>query len=400
MAQSLIRVFISYADADMASLEQLKVSLTLLERRGDIRVWDESRLKAGEDKDDTIARRLESARLFIGLLSVEYLASEKCLREVELARQRGSDECRTLLVLARPCNWRLAFSGDIEILPNEERAITTWRNRDEAWLQVLHGVQKSVLYLGTAGRSGAVAPKAEPQQHKGKVSARGRTLLPHETRAILQDRSDATEPPDTLSSLKPPITDLVGQRVGSIFVTNQSALRQLRSASRLAVEAEHEGSEERARDKRRLATAELLASIELTLLWRFDRMRIASPIRDSSPPKATIEGRGEVTNWLFKDCVRTNQDPSLELIGVWMHGSSCLTPGELLVSVKAALGIPPGLEHDVHIAGKLQHVLDNWSQWRRKHLDLTDLIAHCEHIIGIFVSGNNVEIDVPESTIT
>lgn len=394
-----VQVFISYAAADTAALEELKMGLSLLERRGDIRVWDDSQLLAGEPGERSIREKISTSSLFVFLASPDSLASNKCRRELQEAHQRASSSLRMIPLIVRPCDWRLAFGDEISPLPTDGRPVTTWANRDEAWLQVLQGIQRVLVHMGADSKAEVSRLKPGHQQRLANDIASRRTLLPHQTQSMLSGRSDPAEHGSITTPGVPSVTDLVGQRVGAIFATNQPALGRFRAAARLAVEAEHEGSEEGARIKCRLAASELLDSIEITLLWRFDRMRMMSATHEAA---WSMTQSGEDVNsasWVFNQCVNTSEDPSLELLGLWVHGPSRLQPHDLLVAVRAALGIPRGLEQDVHLAGRLQFVFANWAQWRRKHRDLSQLMTSCNNMVGAYASGNKVEFDVPNTTV-
>jgi hypothetical protein len=56
-------------------------------------------------------------------------------------------EARVIPIIVRPSYWEWALFGKLQALPKDARPITTWVNRDEAWLDVVRGIRKAVENL-------------------------------------------------------------------------------------------------------------------------------------------------------------------------------------------------------------------------------------------------------------
>ena len=69
-------VFVSYCHRDRAYLDRLKVHLKPLVREGEIHLWDDSRLKAGDRWQSEIGTALKSACAAILLVSPDFFASD------------------------------------------------------------------------------------------------------------------------------------------------------------------------------------------------------------------------------------------------------------------------------------------------------------------------------------
>jgi TIR domain-containing protein len=78
-------IFISYCHEDLQWLEMLRKFLTVLEREGIIRFWDDSQIKAGEQWKESIRQALDSSCAAVLLVSQEFLASP-FITEYELPR--------------------------------------------------------------------------------------------------------------------------------------------------------------------------------------------------------------------------------------------------------------------------------------------------------------------------
>ena len=86
---------------------------------------------------------MEKADLILLLVSPAFLASDYCY-DVETARaleRHALGEARAIPVIVRPCDWASAPFADLQALPRDGQAVTTWANRDEAWLDVTRGLR-------------------------------------------------------------------------------------------------------------------------------------------------------------------------------------------------------------------------------------------------------------------
>ncbi len=76
LKQMAAPVFISYARADLAWLERLKIHLRPLERAKRLDLWHDGRIEAGKPWINEIARALQAASSAILLLSPDFMASD------------------------------------------------------------------------------------------------------------------------------------------------------------------------------------------------------------------------------------------------------------------------------------------------------------------------------------
>ena len=51
-------------------------------------------------------------------------------------------EARVIPIILRKCDWPRAPFGKLQALPRDDKPITLWRNRDEAWHSVAEGIKK------------------------------------------------------------------------------------------------------------------------------------------------------------------------------------------------------------------------------------------------------------------
>ncbi len=146
------RLFISYSHKDQKLLEELATRLTFLKRQGIIEAWSDRQIAAGERWDSTISAHLGEADVILLLISADFVASDYCYsEEIRLALARHeSGEAIVIPIILRPVQWDIAPFGALQALPSDGKPITTWNNQDEAWLDVVKGVQQAIEQRGTS----------------------------------------------------------------------------------------------------------------------------------------------------------------------------------------------------------------------------------------------------------
>ena len=80
-----LSVFISYAHQDEELRRELGKHLSALERYGLIDTWHDRKIAAGSERDGAIAEQLESACVFLLLISADFMASDYCY-DIEMKR--------------------------------------------------------------------------------------------------------------------------------------------------------------------------------------------------------------------------------------------------------------------------------------------------------------------------
>ncbi|GCE23896.1 toll/interleukin-1 receptor domain-containing protein [Dictyobacter kobayashii] len=146
-----LEIFISYAHRDKALLKELEKHLSNLKQQGLITSWQDHAIRAGDEWEKTIALHLETAEIIFLLISADFLASEYCT-SVELARaleRHRRHEARVIPVIVRPCDWQGSAFESLQCLPRNARPITSWEQRDEAFLDVVSGLRTIIDELHT-----------------------------------------------------------------------------------------------------------------------------------------------------------------------------------------------------------------------------------------------------------
>lgn len=144
-----IRVFYSYSHKDEAFREELETHLSLLRRQGVIDAWQDRKITAGQEWAGEIDHNLKTAHVILLLVSADFLASDYCYDiEMKAALKRHDDgEACVVPIITRPVDWSGALFGKLQALPKDAKPVTTWQNRDEAWVNVAQGIRRAVEEL-------------------------------------------------------------------------------------------------------------------------------------------------------------------------------------------------------------------------------------------------------------
>ncbi len=167
-----LEVFFSYAHEDDDLRRQLVEHLSTLQRQGVIADWHDRRIQAGQRWGDEIDEHLGSARIILLLISPSFMASDYCY-EQEMTRaleREASGEARVVPVILRPVDLEGTRFSKLQALPRDATPITSWENRDEAFLDVARGIRRLAAELRespkpatgprAAGRAEGVEPAA------------------------------------------------------------------------------------------------------------------------------------------------------------------------------------------------------------------------------------------------
>jgi hypothetical protein len=165
-SQNTVNVFLSSVPEDEVFARQLEKHLSTLQRNGFITLWSKHLVLPGVDWSGEIDQRIEQASLLLLLVSPDFLASDYC-QQVEVKRAlelQQAGQAHVIPVLLRPSDWKDALFGHLLPLPSDGKAISTWPNQDEAFLQVTEGI-KNVLQerqRDAEKKPGAPAPQPSP----------------------------------------------------------------------------------------------------------------------------------------------------------------------------------------------------------------------------------------------
>ena len=147
-----VRLFYSYCHTDSSYRDSMERSLSLLRDRRLLQEWHDARILPGTNIRPEIKAHMDRADIHVFLFSPDFINSEECKREWDYAKDLVASGKRIfrIPVILRPCAW-LDFLGedDVLALPHDGKAISSFADQDEAWLQVYEGIKDVVETLRT-----------------------------------------------------------------------------------------------------------------------------------------------------------------------------------------------------------------------------------------------------------
>lgn len=160
-----VTIFMAYSQKDLSLRNELADHLANLRNQGVISDWYDGDIVAGTEWEPQILAHLDNSQIILLLVSSSFMASSFLYNiaiEHALARHKAN-QARVLPVILRPTDWQDAPFAGLSVLPDEEKAITLWENRDEAFLHVVKGIRGAIRDL--------LASSVSPLDEKKAISA-------------------------------------------------------------------------------------------------------------------------------------------------------------------------------------------------------------------------------------
>lgn len=145
----ILNLFISYAHEDEALKTELDKHLIMLKRSGKINAWNDRKLTAGVEWDQSIIDELSKADIILLLISVDFNNSDYIWKkELATAMQRhDAGTARVIPVILRKCEWAEMPYARLQALPTGARPVSDFADRDEALMDVASGIRAVVDIL-------------------------------------------------------------------------------------------------------------------------------------------------------------------------------------------------------------------------------------------------------------
>jgi len=149
MSQQPVEIFISYAHEDKKVRQKLEKHLQALHRQGFVSIWTDSAIQPGDRWRKVLEDKLNSARVFILLVSADFIASDFCYTEElsrALERHEKGDAC-VIPVILRPCDWNYTLFAKLQVLPSGGKPVCDWKTYDAAFTDVAAGIRQVITKL-------------------------------------------------------------------------------------------------------------------------------------------------------------------------------------------------------------------------------------------------------------
>lgn len=154
-ASGSLRLFCSYAHEDEEMRSALRTHLAPLRNEKLLVDWSDRDITPGADWDTEISARLSTSNIVLVLVSADFLASSYAYgRELRRALElNDSGVLRVVPVILRPCVWTILPIAKLHALPEEARPVSTWDDRDSAYVSVVEGIARVARELSAASDS-------------------------------------------------------------------------------------------------------------------------------------------------------------------------------------------------------------------------------------------------------
>lgn len=162
-----IKVLFSYSHIDEDLRDKLDAHLAILRQLDIIETWHDRKILPGDDWDKEIIGELEAADLILLLISSDFINSKFCyVTEMKRAVERHeAGTARVIPIAIRPCVWADAPFAKLQGLPKDKKPVTSWPNLDEAFVNIVEGIQRALDELRPAdpGRQPPLATSDEAE---------------------------------------------------------------------------------------------------------------------------------------------------------------------------------------------------------------------------------------------
>jgi hypothetical protein len=139
-------IFLSYAPRDEPLVASLIEHLTALKREKIIHECYSRKIQAGKVRTNEVELHLNNTDIVLLLVSASFLAS-KYVSGVELERAMQlhyAGNVHVIPIILRPVDWQSTPFGTLEPLPARGKPVTTWKNRDAAFLDIVRGIREVI----------------------------------------------------------------------------------------------------------------------------------------------------------------------------------------------------------------------------------------------------------------
>lgn len=175
-----LRLFFSYAPEDAQLRRELDTHLSALRREGLIASFYDRLVTPGAERDQQVLYRLRESDIVLILVSSDFLVSDY-LYESELGqalRQHRKGKSTVIPILARPVEWQSTPIGGLAALPSDGQPVVGRENRDEAWLNVVQGIRRTVEAINAEASRDALASDS-PHAPAKDIRLAPTTVLTH-----------------------------------------------------------------------------------------------------------------------------------------------------------------------------------------------------------------------------
>lgn len=190
------RIFIGSAPDDVSHVAILKKYLKLYERQNLIQVWDEGQINAGDLRQNRIEQELHNAEIILLLFTANLVAEDfiwgtPMNHVLEKVRRR---EVQLIPILVSPCPFTDTPFAAYATVPERNKPISSYGNKDEAWNLVVEQIKRSIQQGSSS--------TPEPTNDTSPISSQSQSL-----QTIVNDLIASGKAEEALNTLQTWATD-------------------------------------------------------------------------------------------------------------------------------------------------------------------------------------------------
>ena len=137
-----LKGFITYSHEDEQKRKKLRRCLAVIERAGEIKLWDDTGITAGgEARQEAILKVVAGSDILLYLVSADSLASENCNKELTEAVDA---EIKVIPIILERCDWLNDRLSNFQALPDKGEPINKWEPESDGWQNVVDGIRNVV----------------------------------------------------------------------------------------------------------------------------------------------------------------------------------------------------------------------------------------------------------------
>lgn len=145
MSHSTYSVFYIYANEDQSLRTELGGQLNLLENKRFIDTWGKDKLRAGVNWREVTEEYLSQSDIVLCLISSDFFGDDYALELLEAAKKMNKV---IIPIIMRPCLWEVYGElEELKVLPENKKAITSWNDRESAYLEIVQELLSIVKNL-------------------------------------------------------------------------------------------------------------------------------------------------------------------------------------------------------------------------------------------------------------
>ncbi len=106
-------------------------------------IWYDGKILPGQDWEYETDTHLNEADIIVLLITASFLAWADYFWEKKMSsvlERCKAGEARVVPVIMSPCLWKESPISEFQVLPPNGKPLSTWRNRDSAFLEVVKGI--------------------------------------------------------------------------------------------------------------------------------------------------------------------------------------------------------------------------------------------------------------------